>query len=51
MTVILGVILTIVGIGLGVWAIIDNTNEADMVLPFCGLLIAVGILIALGVFN
>lgn len=51
MTIILGVILTIAGLGLGVLAITDNTDEADMLIPFCVILIAVGILIALGVFN
>ena len=46
----LGVILAIVGIGLGVLAIIDNTEQADMILPFCGLLAVVGILMAFGAF-
>ena len=50
MTVVLGIILVVAGLGLGVLAIIDKSDEAMSVVPFTTILIAVGILIALGVF-
>lgn len=52
MTVILGIIITLIGFGLCAFAVVDSDYDyADIIAPLSAILAVVGILIIFGGFN